>query len=168
MLAPSDRVERATWLAAASAGLVLVHVLIDQHIGLWGPTSDSMSHLQAANLGARGVLFAWWMLVVVWVQDPGRKGAPLALFLLVFIEGFLSHGLVAIGACLPPCSGAFPYQGFAHAANLLVGGWASWETFGLWRARPQPSGRWMAGGTVAIIAVSSLISAYLALRVMGL
>ncbi len=90
MLAPSDRVERATWLAAASAGLVLVHVLIDQHIGLWGPTSDSMSHLQAANLGARGVLFAWWMLVVVWIQDPGRKGAPLALFLLVFIEGFLS------------------------------------------------------------------------------
>lgn len=159
--------QQTSVLAACSAGLVLTHVLIDQHIGLWGASSEQMSVLQAAHVGTKGLLFGWWVLMLAWARSPARPGAPLALLLLVLIKGFLSEGLVALFACPPPCAGAFPYQDVVHVANLVVGGLASWAAYRSWKQASDAS-RWLLPVvTIAIIVLGSAISGTLALETLG-
>lgn len=106
------------WTAAAM-GATLWHALIDQHIGLNGPTSDQMSLLQAgAGLLAVAVA-AWWVFLIA-ESLTGRSEATRALLLLIVYRAVLMNGVVAFAAAPPP-SAAFPYQDMAHGASLLLG-----------------------------------------------
>lgn len=159
--------ERIVVLSAAAAGLVLAHVMIDQHIGLWGATSEQMSPLQAANVAGHGLLFAWWMLVIAWAREPARPGATMALTVVVGVEAFLLNGLVALAACPPPCAGAFPYQDLVHVATVVVGGWAGLEAYRSWRASHRGESRRLTWLTVAVIVASMALSAPLSVQVLG-
>ncbi len=164
MARPERWSKQTTVLAACSAGLVLIHVLIDQHIGLWGASSDHMSALQATHVGSKGLLFGWWVLVLAWARRPAKPGAPMAVLLLVSIEGFLSEGLVALVVCPPPCAGAFPYQDLVHVANLVVGGLATGAAYLSWKRSQGPSGWVLPAVTIAIIVLGSAVSGALALQ----
>lgn len=159
--------DRVVGLAAAAAGLVLAHVLIDQHIGLWGATSDEMSPLQAANVAGHGLLFAWWMLVIAWAREPARPGATMALTVMVGVEAFLLNGLVALAACPPPCAGAFPYQDIVHVATVVVGGWAGLVGYRAWEADHRGESRHLTWLTVAVMVTSMALSAPLSIQVLS-
>lgn len=163
---PGDE-DRVVWLAAASAGLVLAHVLIDQHIGLFGPTSEAMSLLQAANVAGHGLLFAWWMLLVAWARAPARPGATMALTAMVAVEALGLNGLVALAACPPPCAGAFPYQDIVHVATVVVGGWASLAGYRAWKTSHRGEGQRLTWLTIAVIVASMVLSAPLSIQVLS-
>lgn len=159
--------EQVTILSVAAAGLVLAHVLIDQHIGLWGATSEYMSPLQAANVAGHSLLFAWWMLLVAWAREPARPGAMMALTVMVAVEAFLLNGLVALAVCPPPCAGAFPYQDIVHVAIVVVGGWAGLAAYRVWGADHRGEGRRLTWLTVGVIVASMALSAPLPIRVLS-
>lgn len=159
--------DRVAVLSAAAAGLVLAHVMIDQHIGLWGVTSEQMSLLQAANVAGHGLLFAWWMVLIAWARAPARPGATMALTLMVGLEALLFNGLVALAACPPPCAGAFPYQDIVHLAIVGVGGWAGLTAYRAWQTRHRGEGRRLTWLTVAVIVASMALSAPLSIQVLS-
>lgn len=159
--------DRVTLLAAASGGLVLAHVLIDQHIGLWGATSEQMSLLQAANVAGHGLLFAWWMLLIAWARAPARPGATMALTVFLAVEAFLLHGLVAVTACPPPCAGAFPYQDIVHVGIVVGGGWGALAGYRARGASHRGETRRLTWLTVAVIVASMALSAPLSIQVLS-
>lgn len=94
------------------------HLLIDQHIGLFGPTSEAMSGWEAANIGQSAALLGLWLVLAATATHSAdaRRG----LLWLVMIHAVMLNGLVAFIAAPPP-SAAFPYQDIVHGLALLAG-----------------------------------------------
>lgn len=112
-----------------------MHVLLDYQVGLFGRTSNEMSWAQAALVVLLGLLYAWWGVSFALAGGSTWQGAGLAgLLWLSLLWAFLANGLAGVFACLPPCSGAFPYQDIAHFGNIIFGGWASYSTWTALRA----------------------------------
>lgn len=105
------------WVTAAFSA-TLAHLLIDQHIGLYGSTSESMTGWEAANVGRHAALAALWMGVVV--AATHSADARRALVWLVVVDAALLNGAVAFVAAPPPSS-AFPYQDVSHGLALVTG-----------------------------------------------
>lgn len=114
----SRRFHWVGWVSAALAA-TLWHALIDQHIGLNGPTSDSMSLHQASAALLGVAVVAWWVFMLA--QAVGRRPqAVRSVLVLVVYRAVVMNGLVAFAAAPPP-SAAFPYQDLAHGAALGLG-----------------------------------------------
>ena len=105
------------WTTAAFSA-TLAHLLIDQHIGLYGSTSESMTGWEAANVGRHAVLAALWVGVAVAATDSAD--ARRALLWLVVVDAALLNGAVAFLAAPPP-SAAFPFQDLSHGLALVMG-----------------------------------------------
>jgi hypothetical protein len=154
------------WLfwGALSLAFSLAHALIDFQVGLFGPSSENMTAGQALLIALLSLLYAWWGVSFAWAGSPGARAVGLAgLLVLAFVWSFLANGVVGVGACPPPCSGAWPYQDIVHFGNVIFGGLASAAT---WRAVRLNSGpaRWPvaltgAGLTVAILALQGVLFA---------
>ncbi len=118
------------WLLALNAVALAfsqVHTLIDWHIGLYGPSSSFMSLDQAVLVASFGALLIGWAFSF---GSAGRreKAGLVSLFIFAFGWSFLANGVVAFGACPPPCANAFPYQDMAHLGNIVFGGMAAYST----------------------------------------
>lgn len=103
---------------------VLVHVLIDFHIGLYGGSSDVMTLAQAANAVRIAVTAGGWMIALGVAMGGSRTGTACALA-FVSIWGLLVNGIVAF-LVVPPPSAAFPFQDVAHVGGIVFGGFASY------------------------------------------
>lgn len=146
---PSDLQAANAWLpwTASAMAAVLWHGLIDQHIGLLGSTSATMSPHQAAAALTFAAVLAWW----TWVAARAAMGEPEAVratLWLVVVFAALYHGLVALAAAAPP-SDAFPYQDLSHAAALILGVVAARK---LWEV-----GGWGAPGLLSWVTVALLV-----------
>lgn len=134
------------WNAAAMAAVVW-HALIDQHIGLTGPTSREMTFHQGSAALTFALLIAWW----AWVAGratAGDEGALRATVWMVVAFGAVFHGLIALVSAFPP-SDAFPYQDMAHVAALGCGATAA--------HRMRAGIGWGAPGRLAQISVGLLL-----------
>lgn len=107
---------------------VLVHVLIDYHIELYGPGGEVMSLAQFANALRIAVTAALWLGALGLAMRGSRTGTAVA-FAVVTIWVFLLNGIVAF-LVAPPPSDAFPYQDIAHAGGVIFGGLASYALWG--------------------------------------
>lgn len=132
------------WAALAFTASIW-HAFIDAHIGLLGPTSETMTLAQGAALIFDVMLIGWWIYMAL-EAFSGDERALGALALLLVVEPVLFDGLVAF-AVAPPPSAAFPYQDLAHSLSLVSGitalvalrrslgwgrlGWPSWVALGL-------------------------------------
>ncbi len=114
----------AAWTTAAAAAVVW-HGLIDQHIGLNGPTSEEMTIHQAGAGLLFAMVIAWWM----WMVARAATGDQGAIRSIVWITGLLAVGLTGVVAffAAPPPSADFPYQDISHAASLSFGVTALWR-----------------------------------------
>lgn len=110
------------WATVAFAATI-AHLLIDQHIGLYGTTSEAMSSWEAVNVGRHTVVAGLWMAVAV--AATNSADARRALLWLVVIDAALLNGAVAF-LVAPPPSDAFPYQDISHALALAAGVVAAW------------------------------------------
>lgn len=108
--------------------VVLLHVLIDYHIGLYGASSEIMTPAQAANALRIAVTASGWMIALGVSMRGSRTGTACALAFVV-VWGFTFNGLVAF-LVVPPPSAAFPYQDIAHVGGIVFGGLAAYV---LWR-----------------------------------
>lgn len=110
---------------AAGATAVVWHGLIDQHIGLNGPTSEEMTIHQASAGLLFALVVAWWM----WTTAHAATGDSGAIRSTVWMTGLFAVGLTGVVAffAAPPPSDAFPYQDISHAASLLFGALALWR-----------------------------------------
>lgn len=119
------------WIPWTGAALLvsLVHVIIDYHLGLYGPHGSAMTPLQAANAILTATAFAWWLILVGWAAQ-GNKTALLsnAIFILVWVCFW--NGLIGLMVAPPP-SAVFPYQDLAHVGGIVIGAGAALFT---WRA----------------------------------
>lgn len=104
--------------------VVLLHVLVDFHIGLYGASSEVMTLAQAANALRVAVTAAGWMVALGVAMRGSRTGTACALA-FVTIWGFLLNGIVAFSV-VPPPSAAYPYQDIAHVGSIVFGGLASY------------------------------------------
>lgn len=132
------------WSGALALAFSLVHVLLDYQVGLFGRTSNDVSWAQAALALLLGLLYAWWG--VAFALSGGSTWQALGLVNLLWLSllwAFLGNGLAGVFACLPPCSGAFPYQDIAHFGNIIFGGWASYATWSALRTS-RVGVRWQA------------------------
>ena len=148
------------WLPLHGLAIVfsLAHLILDWHIGLFGPSSPQLSVRQAALVWLVCLAYGWWAMALGLATQGHRAGLT---SLLVLSAGwtFAGNGL-PIFACLPPCAGAFPYQDIAHLGSLLFGGWAAYAT---WRAMRASHG---APGLVMPIMTVLLVAALFALEAM--
>jgi hypothetical protein len=147
---PIDQVTRTqsqsiplwVWLNAGALTLVVAHQLIDFHIGLTGPSSLEMSGLQALNILLGSMIFGWWAVMFVLAGRGSRIGL-LGLLVMSLLVSFLGNGIVALGACPPPCEGAFPYQDMAHIGNVIIGGAAAYTVYQVMKVTPGRTSRWV-------------------------
>ncbi len=112
----------------AALAVVLLHVLIDFHIGLYGSSSEVMTPAQAANALRIAVTASGWMIALGVSMRGSRTGTACALAFVV-VWGLVFNGLVAF-LVVPPPSAAFPYQDIAHVGGIVFGGLAAyvlWE-----------------------------------------
>lgn len=144
------------WWSALATMSTLAHTLIDQHIGLWGDSSDEMSALQAANTTAQGAVYGWWLLVIAFGVQ-GDRWALRSVLAMAFVNAFLFHGLIALFAAPPPTS-AFPYQDLAHAASLTTGGTAAVLTRRKLLDAPPGGRRYLFYGAIAVVVLSQALS----------
>lgn len=107
--------------------VVLLHVLIDFHIGLFGESSQVMTMAQAANAFQFALTAGGWMVALTFAMRGSRTGTVSALA-IVAVWGFIINGLVAF-LLVPPPSAAYPYQDLSHLGGILFGGLA---TYTLW------------------------------------
>lgn len=147
-------VPRWAWLGGLALGFSLVHVLFDYQIGLFGQTSDDVSWVQATLAFLLGALYVIWGVSFAMAQGgTWRRSGLVSLLMLALAWSFLANGLVGVLACLPPCSGAFPYQDVAHLGNIIFGGWASYATWA--RVRATSGGiSWLAPSVVLALVVA--------------
>ena len=140
------------WLVlnAAAMGVSLAHALIDQHLGLSGPSSSSMSLLQATHIALTCLVVAWWALCLAAATGPGRGGLSGAVTLAA-VWAFLATGAAAVAAAPPP-SDAFPFQDLTHFGGIVLGASAAVTTWReLVRSRTPWSWTW-AGIAVLLLA----------------
>ncbi len=112
-------------LNIAALGSALAHTFIDQHLGLYGESSSSMSLLQAINIFMTCLVVAWWTLSLSVTTGTARPGLSAALVLSVGWT-FVGNGLAIVFA--PPPADAFPYQDLAHLISLVFGALAAIAT----------------------------------------
>lgn len=136
------------WTAAAFAATIS-HLLIDQHIGLYGASSEEMSAMQAMNILRHAVLAGFWLAAAG--AASRNADARRALMWLVVVDAAVLNGIVAF-AVAPPPSAAFPYQDIAHGAALIFGLIASLALARSLVEVPSPTGRAWRTGIVAVIA----------------
>lgn len=142
------------WLVGLALAFSLVHVLLDYQMGLFGRTSEDVSWAQAALALLLGLLYAWWGVSFGMAMGSTWQGVGLAgLLWLSLLWAFLANGLAGVFACLPPCSGAFPYQDIAHFGNIIFGGWASYATWPALRAS-RTGMRWQAALVPVVLVVA--------------
>lgn len=134
-----DRLSRPAAVIAingAALAVVLVHVLVDYHIGLYGATAEVMTPAQAANALRIGVTAGGWLVALAVGMRGSRTGTACAVA-FVAIWGLLFNGLIAF-LIVPPPSAAYPYQDIAHVGGIVLGGLAS---LALWGQLQRQSGR---------------------------
>lgn len=123
-------------LNGAAMTAVLLHVLVDFHIGLFGPTSEVMSPAQAANALRVALTAGGWLVALGVAMRGSRTGTACALaFVAVWV--FVVNGLVAF-TVVPPPGAAYPYQDVAHVGGIVFGGLAS---YALWNRLRRLEGR---------------------------
>lgn len=115
--------------------VVLLHVLIDFHIGLFGETSQVMTLAQAANAFQFALMAAGWMVALTIAMRGSRTGTACAIA-IVAVWGLILNGLVAF-LLVPPPSAAYPYQDLTHIGGILFGGLA---TYTLWEQLKRQEG----------------------------
>ena len=101
-----------------------------------------MSGLQALNVFLAALELGWWALMLL-LAGSGNPSGLLGVLVMAVLVSFLGNGFIAVGACPPPCEGAFPYQDITHFANIIVGGVAAFTVLRVLRASPG-RGRWWA------------------------
>ena len=138
------------FLNAAALAASLSHVLIDSAIGLYGKTSAVMSPLQAMTILLVCLLYAYWMLLMGWANSVSRS-VLVSLLLLTVMWSFLANGVASMAACLPLCSGAFPYQDIAHISNVILGGLAAYTTWQRLKTTSGPIEWWLPGYTIILL-----------------
>lgn len=67
----------------AALAVVLLHVLIDFHIGLYGPSAEVMTPAQAANAVRIAVTASGWMIALVVSMRGSRTGTACAIAFVV-------------------------------------------------------------------------------------
>ena len=123
----------------AALAVVLLHVLIDYHIGLYGPSSEVMTPAQAANaLRIAGTAGGWMIALGVSIRGS-RTGTACALAFVV-VWALVFNGLVAF-LVVPPPSAAFPYQDIAHVGGIVFGGLAAYVLWGRMQRQERPIDR---------------------------
>lgn len=123
-------------LNGAAMTAVLLHVLVDFHIGLFGPSSEVMTAAQAGNAFRVAATAGGWLVALGAAARGSRTGTACALvFVATWV--FLVNGVVAF-LVVPPPSAAFPYQDVAHVGSIVLGGTAS---YALWRQLARQEGR---------------------------
>lgn len=115
--------------------VVLLHVLIDFHIGLFGDSSHVMTVAQAANAFQFALTAGGWMVALTVAMRGSRTGTASALT-IVAVWGLIINGLVAF-LLVPPPSAAYPYQDITHLGGILFGGLA---TYTLWEQLKRQEG----------------------------
>ncbi len=118
------------WLPAhtLAIGFSLMHTILDWHLDLYGSATTSLALVQALVLILGASVYALWASMLT-LAGQGSRGAMFAT-LPISILGGLGNGL-SIVACLPPCSGAFPFGDLSHIGSLVFGLWAVIES---WKA----------------------------------
>lgn len=151
------------WLVFSAAALAasLAHVLTDYHIGLYGTSSATMQPLQAGNVLATCLVYAWWAVVLGMAYGDSRSGLISALVIAI---GWAMVWNGAVGwAVSPPPSSAFPYQDIAHIANILLGGVA---TYCIWQKAQinSPAIHWlMPSLTLGLLIIVCIVQSILGL-----
>lgn len=141
------------WVVVAFAATV-AHLLIDQHIGLYGAISQTMTGWEAVNVARHAVVAGLWMAASV--AATHSVDARRALQWLAVVDAALLNGAVAF-AVAPPPSDAFPYQDVAHGLALVFGAGAAFLLAkNLAEAGKPQSRRWRIS-TVVILVVSQLL-----------
>jgi hypothetical protein len=165
---PTDQIARTegqsiplwVWLNGGALALVVAHQFIDFHIGLTGPSSLEMSGLQALNILFLSLIFGWWALMFV-LAGRGYRTGIVGLLVMSLLVSFLGNGVVALGACPPPCAGAFPYQDMTHIGNVIIGGAAALTVYRVMKATPGRASRWMIAVPVLLQVLSSITTTML-------
>ncbi len=116
---PTRTVPRWVPWVALSAVAATWHMLIDVHLGLFGPAGATLSTLQGLWGLLVTVLTVWW-LVAALLAVAGSGAALRCVLVLTLVRGLLLGGVVAIAAAPPP-SDAFPFQDLAHLLGLGAG-----------------------------------------------
>ena len=149
MTAGLDRRVLATWPVASALAVLFstAHYVIDWHIGLFGERSDDVSAPQAVLIWLVATVVAvWFAAAIAAARDSGWGFA----FLGAIAAGWaLAGNGLAILACPPACSAAFPHQDVAHVGSLLAGA-AATATAWLEGRRIGMSWR-MVGGAAGIV-----------------
>lgn len=160
----SQKTRATDWLPWTSASLLisLVHVIIDYHIGLYEPSGDAMTPLQAANAIFTAAAFAWWLVLVGWAAR-GNKTALLSNTIFILIWVCLWNGLIGL-LVAPPPSAVFPYQDIAHIGGIIIGAVAVWFTWQTYIAAPSQASWGMPSLTGTILFLVFAIQSLLGLR----
>ena len=138
----------------------LSHLFVDFHIGLFGPSSLSMSLPQASLAAAFGVLYGWWAFSLGAARHGSSSGL-VAAFAFAIGWAFCVNGLIAMLVAPPPSAG-FPYQDITHVGSLIFGGAAA---YGLWqKVHELPEVGWRAACWPALpILIATSLEGMLAL-----
>jgi hypothetical protein len=151
----ASRLVRA-WAPLSAAAFVfsLTHALIDWHIGVFGPSSETLAAVPAALVWLAGVTYGWW----TWCLLQAAAGSRSHLIGAVVLNvgwAFAGNGL-PIFVCLPPCLAAFPHQDVAHMGSLIFGALAGYAGLRTAAMHPGPV-QWRIGGISAGLVVAGFI-----------
>lgn len=154
-----------TWWTLAAFVATFFHLLIDLHLGLFGPTSREMSVLKGFWGLSQGMLFGWWMLTTA-LALLGKGSALKSSLVLTGVVAFLLNGVVAF-VVAPPISDAAPWQDLAHLGATLAGLLALRAGVAEYRGRgPAPGGRLLMV-TVALLLANMALGAPLNLAALS-
>lgn len=116
------------WLTAhaLTVGFSLMHMTLDWHYDLFGPSNPTLTITQALVLVIGSVLYALWAMALT-RAGQGSRHAMIATIPLAAVGG-LGNGL-AIVFCPPIiCATAFPFGDASHIGSLVFGVWAIYES----------------------------------------
>ena len=152
----------AHWLTLHALALLsaTLHAVVDWHIGLFGPTSSTLSLPQAGVAVGMSLVTALWALGLAWAARDEARG-HVTVLIVALLWGFLGNGLV-IAACPPPCADGFPYQDLSHVGSLVFGAAASWASWRRWRASRGDAGWLVPASVLAVITGLFALQAFLA------
>jgi hypothetical protein len=152
------------WLGLNVAALTasLAHAFVDHHIGLFGPSSTTLSLPQAVNILLTCLVVAGWGTSLAAAAAGARSGLSAALALSVGWAALL-NGAVAVGVAPPPSAG-FPYQDIAHVASLVLGALAGRATWQECRRRQVAVSRRAVAAAVALMLAALVVQALLGLQ----
>ncbi|HSJ29452.1 MAG TPA: hypothetical protein VLB67_14690 [Acidimicrobiia bacterium] len=151
--APPETVLGPHWLVWTVLAFVatVFHVLIDQHLGLFGAVSSDMSVVKGLWGLFQSLLLGWWMLMAA-LAVGGNGVALRSCVVLTAIFAFGVNGVVAIIAA-PPISDAAPWQDISHFGAAIAGFQAT--RTGIRQLGKQGSPK---GGRLLVISVAILVA----------